>query len=67
MKTKPEEFHPDAEVKTQPEPGSYLEAEDEEVRDRYAAREPETQHGTRFRFKGRLVLQQSRRQAIRGY
>src|SRR5688572_12623213 len=39
---KPEEFHPDAEVKTQPEPGSYLEAEDEEARDRYAAREPET-------------------------
>src|SRR5688572_29597936 len=39
---KPEEFHPDAEVKRQPEPGSYLEAEDEEARDRYAAREPET-------------------------
>ncbi len=39
---KPEEFHPEAEVRNQPEPGSYLEAEDEEARESYAAREPET-------------------------
>ena len=39
---KPEEFHPDADIRTQPEPGSYLEAEDDEARDRYAERQPET-------------------------
>jgi hydrophobic/amphiphilic exporter-1 (mainly G- bacteria), HAE1 family len=39
---KPEEFHPEAEIRTQPEPGSYLEAEDEEAREPYAARQPET-------------------------
>ena len=45
---RPEQFHPEAEVKTQPEPGSYLEAEDDEARDRYPDREPETHtvHGS---------------------